>query len=205
MCKHVGTGVGIVMILFSPYKFTSFYFHIARRSQSLILLRLHFPTLWTSKRYLWAAGLYYAMHPVAYLLHAAGGWQELNQRKNQTKYRDFLFLFFAGYSFLFPSLSPSPTILKESGKHYFVIRGPFSPHTCCMTSQPNGIQVLLNNIVKFKLQPNCNVETLSIYTGRDNGMISTSVSRPKSARFKCIIFHRLSSLNVLWHFRSFQR
>jgi len=108
------------------------------------------------------------MNPVVYLLQAAGGWQELNQRKNQSKYRNFLFLFFAGYFFLFPSLSASPTILKESGKHYFVIRGSFSLHTCCcMTSQRNGIQVLLNNIVMFKLWRNCSVETLSICTERD--------------------------------------
>lgn len=138
------------------------------------------------------------MHPVAYLLQAAGGWQELNHRKNQSKYRNFLFLFFAGYSFLFPPLSASPTILKESGKHYFVIRGSFSLHTCCcMTSQRNGIQALLSNIVNFKLQRNCNVDTLSIYTERDSCMISTSASFPKSVRYKCIIFHRLSSLSVL--------
>lgn len=138
------------------------------------------------------------MHPVVYLLQAAGGWQELNQRKNQSKYRNFLFLFFAGYSFLFPSLSASPTILKESGKHYFVIRGSFSLHTCCcMTSQRNGNQVLPSNIMKFKLQCNCNVETLSIYTERDSCMISTSASCPKSVRFNYITFHRLPSLSVL--------
>ena len=120
------------------------------------------------------------MHPVFYLLQAAGGWQELNQRKNQSKYRNFLFLFFAGYSFLFPSLSASPTILKERGKHYFVIRGSFSLHTCCcMTSQRNGIQVLPNTNVDFKVQRNCNVETLSIYTERESCMISTSASCPK--------------------------
>jgi hypothetical protein len=63
----------------------------------------------------------------------------------------FLFLFCAGYSFLFPSLSDSASILKESGKHYFVIRGPFSLHTCWMTLQPSEItSILLNSIVKLQ-------------------------------------------------------
>jgi hypothetical protein len=133
------------------------FFHIARRSlipnsfTVAFSYPLNFRTISLSS---WLA-LYDASCGLPFA--ASRRWQELTQRKNQTKYRNFLFLFFAGYSFLFPSLSSSPTILKESGKHYFVIRGSFSLRTCCMTSQPNGIQVLLHNIVKLNLQPNCNV------------------------------------------------
>jgi hypothetical protein len=72
-----------------------------------------------------------------YLLWAAGERQE----EESEEVPKFLVPFLCGLFLPFPSLSASASILKESGKHYFVIRGSFSLHTCWMTLQPSEIQV----------------------------------------------------------------
>lgn len=63
-----------------------------------------------------------------HLRFTAGGWRWLKLNEESVQVPKFLVPFQCGLFLPFLSLSAFASILKENGKHYFVIRGSFSLH-----------------------------------------------------------------------------